>query len=67
MEVETIENLGTVSAVLSRQVLDKKFSAGRLIGRGDALRCQLGLLLDFCVLLNSLQATYPNNQFHHTL
>jgi len=66
VEVETVENLGTVSTVLGRQILDNEFSAGGPIGRGDSLGCRLGLLLDVCVLLNSLQATYPDDQFHLT-
>ena len=66
VEVETVENLGTVSAILGRQVLDNEFSAGRPIGGRDALGCRLGLLLNVCVLLNSLQATYLGDQLRLT-
>ena len=66
VEVETVENFGTVNAVFGRQVLDNEFSAGGQIGRRDALGCRLGLPLDACVLLNSLQAAYLGDQLRLT-
>ena len=57
MKVDTMEDFGTIGAVLGRQVLNNEFSAGRPIGRRDALRCWLRFLLDVRVLLDSLQTT----------
>ena len=62
VEVEAVENFGTVGAVFGRQVLNNKLSAGRPIGRRDALRSRLGFLLDTPILQNSLQARCPIDQ-----
>jgi len=52
-----MKNFGTVGAVFGGQALNNELSAGRPVSRRDTLRYRFGLLLDFRVLVNSLQAT----------
>ena len=56
VKVQLVQNLGSVSRIFRRQLLDGELSTGWPVGRRGTFGSGLGLVLNLEILLNTLQA-----------